>query len=108
MRTGRAFFEVLNERCTGQVLPVLRLGEQLPAPVRMIRGSLSAQRCHRAQAADVFHSLTSRGFPHLILCFCVRVMIINMTENYFLVLEQRGSAGCFRFVFHIGFERCLP
>src|ERR1700757_1859843 len=63
IRAGRAFFEMLQQGGTCHVLPVLRLGEQLPAFVRMIRGTLSAERSHCAHAAHPFHSHPPVFFP---------------------------------------------
>ncbi|KRQ12962.1 hypothetical protein AOQ71_15430 [Bradyrhizobium manausense] len=41
----------------GQMLPILGLSEQLPTSIGMMSRSLSAQLCHRAQAAYGVHPL---------------------------------------------------
>jgi hypothetical protein len=56
IRAARAFFEALQQSGTCHVFPVLCLGEQLPTSIRMIRGTLSAERSHCAHAAYSFHS----------------------------------------------------
>ena len=80
VQAGRAILEVLKERGIGKVLPILCLGEQPPAPVRTICGTLPTQRRPRAQAAYSFHSHPPCRFPHLIFYFCFGVIMI-MTQN---------------------------
>ncbi|WP_026312756.1 hypothetical protein [Bradyrhizobium huanghuaihaiense] len=77
-----AKFEIIERRIVGQVLPVLSFGEQLPTSIRMMRGCLTAQRCHRAQATRSIHSLLPAIFCffHLIFFFCGGVIMI-MAQN---------------------------
>lgn len=67
IRACRAFFEMLQQSGTCLVLPALRLSEQLPAFVRMIRGTLSAERGYRAHSAHRFHSHPPVFCPNLFL-----------------------------------------
>lgn len=39
------------------MLPILSFGEQFPTSIGVMRGSLMAQRCHRAQATHSIHLL---------------------------------------------------
>jgi hypothetical protein len=76
------------------MLPILGLSDQLPASVRMMRGALSAQQRHRAQALYGFHSDSPVHFPrfsHHIFCFRVSVIII-ISENHFSVVRYEKPA----------------
>ncbi|MGY4600291.1 hypothetical protein ACVWXL_008037 [Bradyrhizobium sp. GM22.5] len=110
---ARAFSEDLNKLSIGEVLPVLRLGEQVPVSVRMVRGALSTQRRHRAQSAYSFHSLSSRCFyfspPYFVF---LRHSHHDYELEIFLSFSDRQSSELmarflrtdFRFGFALGFN----
>ena len=75
IRAGRAFFEMLRQSGTCHVLPVLCLGEQLSASVRMIRSTLSAERSHCAHAAYSFHSNLPYLFARIGMLRALRRML---------------------------------
>jgi hypothetical protein len=49
--------EVIERCIIGQMFPILSFGEQFPTSIRMTRGCLTAQHCHRAQATRSIHVL---------------------------------------------------
>ena len=54
---NRAMVEMIERCIIGQMLPILSFGEQFPTSIRMTRGCLTAQHCHRAQATRSIHVL---------------------------------------------------
>jgi hypothetical protein len=44
------------------MLPKLSFGEQFPTSIRVMRGGLAAQRCHRAQATYGIHHYSSHYY----------------------------------------------
>ena len=48
---------MIERRIIGQMVPILRFGQQFPTAIRMARGCLTAQHCHRAQATRSIHVL---------------------------------------------------
>lgn len=68
-RASHALLETPAKDVISQMLPEFSFGEKLPASIRMMRRSRSAQQCHRAQAACGLH-------PLLYSLFCVGVVII--------------------------------
>ncbi|WP_271498420.1 hypothetical protein [Bradyrhizobium sp. CCBAU 11357] len=55
-REGRCA-RLIAQRIVGQMLPILSFGEQFPTSIGVMRSSLTAQRCHRAQATHSIHLL---------------------------------------------------
>ncbi|WP_354108170.1 hypothetical protein [Bradyrhizobium sp. S3.12.5] len=49
--------EMIEGCIIGQMFPILSFGEQFPTSIRMTRGCLTAQHCHRAQATRSIHVL---------------------------------------------------
>ena len=65
---------MIARRIIGQMLPKLGFGEQFPTSIRMTRGCLTAQHCHRAQATRSIHVLLP--------------LIILVEAAYFLFLRR--------------------
>lgn len=65
---------MIARRIIGQMLPKLSFGEQFPTSIRMTRGCLTAQHCHRAQATRSIHVLLP--------------LIILVEAAYFLFLRR--------------------
>lgn len=65
---------MIARRIVGQMLPKLGFGEQFPTSIRMTRGCLTAQHCHRAQATRSIHVLLP--------------LIILVEAAYFLFLRR--------------------
>ncbi|MDA9405886.1 hypothetical protein XH80_03650 [Bradyrhizobium sp. CCBAU 45384] len=73
------------------MVPILSLGEQFPTSIGVMRGSLTAQRCHHAKATHSTHLLLPTFlFFHPIFYFCVGVIIV-MIQNQ-IYSTKRDSA----------------
>jgi hypothetical protein len=70
---------MLERRIIGQMLPILSFGKQFPAPIRMTRGCLTAQHCHRAQAIRNIHLLLP-----LFLLISAYLFFVEFTLFYFV------------------------
>jgi hypothetical protein len=85
---GFRILEVRRHFNVGQVLPVQRFGEELPALVRMISSLLTAKRAHCAVATNVLHCDLTNLIRELIPSLCVRVITV-MSHIYFSIVGCR-------------------
>lgn len=67
-RASHALLETPAKDVISQMLPEFSFGEKLPASIRMMRRSLSAQQCHRAQGACGLHPLLPLVLPTKLQC----------------------------------------
>jgi hypothetical protein len=67
---GATFGHLRKQHSAGEVIPVLRLGEQSPAFIRTVCGGLPAKRSHRAYTTYRFHPQPPVGRSHSSFLLC--------------------------------------